>query len=66
MLIQDLSKELDTKTMSAVRGGQLTEVHINPAYKEPKILLDDGFYIQTNTPGYNNVGYDSPFTPIPG
>jgi hypothetical protein len=58
-------RELSIEELNVVSGGQLTEVHFNPGYKEPKVLIDNGFYIQTNTPGYNNVGYDSPFTPIP-
>ena len=57
--------ELSEEEMDAVSGGQLTEVHFNPQYKEPKVLLDDGLNIRTTGVGYSNVGYDSPFTPIP-
>ena len=34
-------------------------------YKEPKVLLDDGINVQTTGLFHSNVGYDSPFTPIP-
>lgn len=36
-----------------------------PGYKAPTVLLDDGINIQTTDPSTTNVGYDSPFTPIP-
>ncbi len=36
-----------------------------PGYKAPTVLLDDGVNIQTTDPSTTNVGYDSPFTPIP-
>ena len=57
--------ELNEDELNAVSGGQLTEVHFNPGYKEPKVLLDDGLNVQTTGVGHSNVGYDSPFTPIP-
>ncbi len=37
-----------------------------PDYKEPTVIYDDGINIQTTDPSESNVGYDSPFTPIPG
>ena len=30
MLIQDLSKELDTKTMTAIRGGDNSDINVSP------------------------------------
>jgi bacteriocin-like protein len=56
--------ELSDEEMNAVSGGVFTEVHHNPQYKEPTVLLDDGLNIRTTGVGYSNVGYDSPFTPI--
>jgi hypothetical protein len=58
-------RELSEAAMDAVSGGQWTEVHVDPSYKEPKVLLDDGLNIQTTGLGHSNVAYDSPFTPIP-
>ena len=58
-------RELSEAEMDAVSGGVFTEVHHNPQYKEPTVLLDDGLNIQTTGIGHSNVGYDSPFTPIP-
>jgi len=58
-------RQLNEDELDAVSGGQLTEVHFNPGYKEPKVLLDDGLNVRTTGVGHSNVGYDSPFTPIP-
>jgi hypothetical protein len=41
------------------------EVHFRPDYKEPTVLYDDGINIRTTGLFHGNVGYDSPFTPIP-
>jgi len=56
--------ELSNVELDAVSGGVFTEVHHNPQYKEPTVLLDDGLNIRTTGFGRSNVGYDSPFTPI--
>ena len=56
--------ELSNVELGAVSGGVFTEVHHNPQYKEPTVLLDDGLNIRTSGLGHSNVGYDSPFTPI--
>ncbi len=58
------SVELSNVELDAVSGGVFTEVHHNPQYKEPTVLLDDGLNIRTSGLGHSNVGYDSPFTPI--
>jgi hypothetical protein len=58
-------RELSEQEMDAVSGGQWTHVHVDPSYKEPTVLLDDGINIRTTGLGHSNVGYDSPFTPIP-
>jgi hypothetical protein len=58
------SVELNIAELDLVSGGVFTEVHHNPQYKEPTVLLDDGLNIRTSGLGHSNVGYDSPFTPI--
>ncbi|WP_375788685.1 hypothetical protein ACE10Z_15490 [Bradyrhizobium sp. Pha-3] len=60
-----LKRVLLDNELDAVSGGQLTEVHFQPDYKEPTVLLDDGMNIRTTGIGHSNVAYDSPFTPIP-
>jgi len=57
--------ELNNSELDLVSGGDLKESHFNPMYKEPTVLLDDGINIQTTGLFHSNVGYDSPFTPIP-
>jgi hypothetical protein len=61
----DMTHELNTAELDLVSGGDLKEVHFRPDYKEPTVLLDDGINIQTTGLFHSNVGYDSPFTPIP-
>jgi hypothetical protein len=60
-----MTYELNTAELDLVSAGDLKESHFNPGYKEPKVLLDDGINIQTTGLFHSNVGYDSPFTPIP-
>ena len=52
--------ELDRVSCGDIRKGQVLK-----SYQEPKVLLDDGINIQTTGLFHSNVGYDSPFTPIP-
>ncbi len=59
------TRVLPDNELDAVSAGQLTEVHFRPDYKEPTVLFDDGINIRTTGIGHSNVGYDSPFTPIP-
>jgi hypothetical protein len=61
----DMTYELNNSELDLVSGGDLKEVHFNPGYKEPTVLLDDGINIRTTGLFHSNVGYDSPFTPIP-
>jgi hypothetical protein len=61
----DMTHELNIAELDLVSGGDLKEVHFRPDYKEPTVLLDDGINIQTTGLFHSNVGYDSPFTPIP-
>jgi hypothetical protein len=61
----DMTYELNFAELDLVSGGDLKEVHFRPDYKEPTVLLDDGINIQTTGLFHSNVGYDSPFTPIP-
>jgi len=63
--LSDDTRELSIDELDSVSGGDLKEVHFRPDYKEPTVLLDDGINIQTTGLFHSNVGYDSPFTPIP-
>ena len=60
-----MTYELNIAELDLVSGGDLKEVHFNPMYKEPTVLLDDGINIRTTGLFHSNVGFDSPFTPIP-
>jgi hypothetical protein len=60
-----MTYELNTRELDLVSGGDLKEVHFRPDYKEPTVLFDDGINIRTTGLFHSNVGYDSPFTPIP-
>ena len=57
--------ELNIAELDLVSGGDLKEVHFRLDYKEPTVLYDDGINIGTTGLFHSNVGYDSPFTPIP-
>jgi hypothetical protein len=61
----DMTYELNIWELDLVSGGDLKEVHFRPDYKEPTVLFDDGINIRTTGLFHSNVGYDSPFTPIP-
>ena len=60
-----MTHELNIAELDLVSGGDLKEVHFRPDYKEPTVLYDDGINIRTTGLFHSNVGYDSPFTPIP-
>jgi len=56
--------------MAKVHGGHTmyngrNGIQLGPNYKAPTVLHDDGINVQTTDPSTTNVGYDSPFTPIP-
>jgi hypothetical protein len=57
--------ELNIAELDLVSGGDIRKSQILPGYKEPTVLLDDGINIRTTGLFHSNVGYDSPFTPIP-
>ena len=57
--------ELSIDELNAVSGGDIRRSQIIPGYKEPTVLYDDGINVRTTGLFHSNVGYDSPFTPIP-
>jgi hypothetical protein len=61
----DMTSELNNSELDLVSGGDIRKGQILPGYKEPTVLLDDGINIRTTGLFHSNVGYDSPFTPIP-
>jgi hypothetical protein len=61
----DMTYELNNAELDLVSGGDIRKGQIIPGYKEPAVLLDDGINIRTTGLFHSNVGYDSPFTPIP-
>jgi len=61
----DMTYELNNSELDLVSGGDIRKGQILPGYKEPTVLLDDGINIRTTGLFHSNVGYDSPFTPIP-
>jgi len=61
----DMTSELNNLELDLVSGGGIRKGQILPGYKEPTVLLDDGINIRTTGLFHSNVGYDSPFTPIP-
>ncbi|AJG24375.1 hypothetical protein [Cupriavidus basilensis] len=67
ILIHDLSKvdTLESAALAKIYGGIFRKVLMVPDYKEPTVIYDDGINIRTTDPSKSNVGYDSPFTPIP-
>ena len=56
---------LSSDEMNAVIGGNIIDSHINPLYTPPKVISDDGINVHTSGLSTSNVGFDSPFTPIP-
>ena len=60
-----MTNELNIGELASVSGGDIRKGMIVPDYKEPKVLYDDGINIRTTGLFHSNVGYDSPFTPIP-
>lgn len=57
--------ELQSTAMAKVCGGRWKRNGVIPGYEAPTVYYDDGVNIQTSDPSTSNVGYDSPFTPIP-
>ena len=57
--------QLNDAERDLVSGGDIRKGQVLKGYQEPKVLLDDGINIQTTGLFHSNVGYDSPFTPIP-
>jgi len=56
---------LTVDEFDTVSGGQFGRAEKYPWYKAPTVISDDGINIRTSDPSTSNVGYDSPFTPIP-
>ncbi len=59
-----MTYELNNSELDLVSGGDLKEVHFNPGYKEPTVLLDDGINIRTSGLFHSNVGYEHPLLPF--
>jgi hypothetical protein len=51
--------------LSAVGGARWKRNGVIPGYVAPEVYYDDGINVHTSDPSTSNVGYDSPFTPIP-
>jgi hypothetical protein len=60
-----MTYELNIGELDLVSGGDIRKGMIVPDYKEPTVLYDDGINIRTTGLFHSNVGFDSPFTPIP-
>ena len=60
-----MTNELNISELAFVSGGDIRKGMMVPDYKEPTVLYDDGINIRTTGLFHSNVGYDSPFTPIP-
>lgn len=60
-----VTKELDSDTMLTLHGGRWKRNGVIPGYEAPTVYYDDGVNVHTSDPSTSNVGYDSPFTPIP-
>jgi len=58
-------RPLSSEEADAVSGGLWKRNGVIPGYVAPTVLYDDGINIRTTDPATSNVGYDSPFTPIP-
>jgi len=58
-------RELSIDELNAAAGGDIRKGMMVPDYKEPTVLYDDGINIRTTGLFHSNVGFDSPFTPIP-
>jgi hypothetical protein len=67
-----LAQELDAASMAATTGGQSNQYGDGPlavfkyAHNKPTAISDDGINVLSSDPTRSNLGYDSPFTPIPG
>jgi hypothetical protein len=51
--------------LEAVCGARWKRNGVIPGYVAPEVYSDDGINVSTSDPSCSNVGYDSPFTPIP-
>lgn len=60
-----MTNELNIGELASVSGGDIRKGMMVPDYKEPTVLYDDGINIRTTGLFHSNVGFDSPFTPIP-
>ena len=60
-----MTNELNISELASVSGGDIRKGMMVPDYKEPTVLYDDGINIRTTGLFHSNVGYDSPFKPIP-
>jgi hypothetical protein len=58
-------ESLTQDELSQISGGRFKRNGVFPGYVPPNVLYDDGINILTTDPATTNVGYDSPFTPIP-
>lgn len=58
-------RTLADEELSGVAGARWKRNGVLPGYVAPEVIYDDGINIQTTDPSTTNVGYDSPFTPIP-
>ncbi|PYR98348.1 MAG: hypothetical protein DMG15_08350 [Acidobacteria bacterium] len=56
---------LSQDELRQINGGRFKRNGVIPGYVVPTVLYDDGINILTTDPTTSNVGYDSPFTPIP-
>ena len=60
-----MTNELNIGELASVSGGDIRKGMMVPDYKEPTVLYDDGINIRTTVLFHSNVGFDSPFSPIP-
>jgi hypothetical protein len=73
ILFNDLThaQELDASSMVAIHGGQFNQYGDGPlaylkySHNKPTAISDDGINVLSSDPTRSNLGYDSPFTPIP-
>ncbi len=62
---EKIPRPLTSEELSSVAGARWKRNGVLPGYVAPQVLYDDGINIPTTDPSTTNVGYDSPFTPIP-
>ncbi len=65
------ARQLDASSMAAIGGGQFNQYGDGPlavlkySHNKPTATSDDGINVLSSDPMRSNLGYDSPFTPIP-